>query len=90
MYEGILRYIMQYHKLFPNLVEIDYHPCYGDDVQDAHTILSIPIMFDPPLIPFDVSRSILLTCGPEPGFGFDFEQTSSIVWNLSPPSDTVC
>lgn len=89
MYESLMRYILQYHELFPYLIQVDYHPFSAEDIQDRLTAFVAVTAFDPPLVPVDRSRRILLTLSPEPDSDAIFTFFHSLSWNMASPRDSV-
>lgn len=89
MCEGILLYIFQYHILFPDLAQICYRPSSTDDVRDIHSALLALTTLDPPLIPTDVNRRILLTISHGSDTDADFKLSRSLVWDLSSPNNSL-
>lgn len=88
MYEGLLLYIFQYHNLFPDLTTVCYHPSSADDIRDVQHSLTSLTMLDPPLIPVDMSRRVLLTTSLDHDTDLFFDSTHCLVWNLSSPKDS--
>lgn len=83
MFDAFMHYIIQHHRIFPDLAEIHYHWYCPGDIYDLEAVLATIENFPRPLIPPRRARCLVITVDNSVSEGVEWVRTrAEMSWTI--------